>query len=158
MKKTNAARILDRTKIDYELIAYSVDETDLSAKTLALKLGQNIEQIFKTLILRGNESGVFVAVIPGHTEVHLKKAAKASANKKAEMVTMKELLPLTGYIRGGCSPLGLKKPYPIFIHQSCLQHNFIYISAGKRGLQIKLNPNDLIKVTHAVVSDLIEES
>lgn len=156
MKKTNAARILDQQEIKYELVSYPVDESDLSATTLAKKLEQNIEQVFKTLVLRGNKTGIFIAVIPGQAEVNLKKAAKVSGNKKTEMTAMKELLPLTGYIRGGCSPLGLKKPYPIFIHQSCLQQEVIYVSAGKRGLQIKLNPNDLVRAVHALVCDLID--
>ena len=157
MKKTNAARILDNLKMNYELVEYPVDENDLGATALAAKLGQNIEQVFKTLVLRGNSTGIFVAVIPGNTEVNLKKAAKVSGNKKAEMVAMKELLPLTGYIRGGCSPLGMKKPYPIFIHKSCQQFEFIYVSAGKRGLQLKLHPNDLILASKAIGCDLIGE-
>jgi len=104
MKKTNAARLLDARGIHYELAEYEVDESDLSAATLALKIGQNIEQIFKTLVLRGDKTGVFVVVVPGNTEVDLKKAARISGNKNAAMVQQKELLPLTGYIRGGCSP------------------------------------------------------
>lgn len=153
-EKTNASRLLDAAKIPYELISYQVDETDLSATTLAAKLGQNIKQVFKTLVLRGNTGSVFICVVPGDAEVDLKLAAKASGNKNAEMVAMKELLPLTGYIRGGCSPLGLKKAYPIFIHQSCLQFDFILISAGKRGLQIKLNPTHLIRICNATPSPL----
>lgn len=156
MKKTNAARILDKQNMEYELVSYEVNEDDLSAITLARNLGQNIEQIFKTLVLRGNTSGIFVAVIPGYAEVNLKKAAKISGNKKAELVAIKELLPLTGYIRGGCSPLGMKKTYSIFIHESCTLHKFILISAGKRGLQIKLNPAELVQITNATVCDLIE--
>lgn len=153
-EKTNASRLLDTAKIPYELISYEVDETDLSATTLAEKLGQNIRQVFKTLVVRGSASGVFVCVVPGDAEVDLKLAAKASGNKSAEMVAMKELLPLTGYIRGGCSPLGLKKPYPIFIHQTCLAFDFILISAGKRGLQLKLQPTDLIRVSGATIATL----
>ena len=113
MKKTNAARILDSQKIGYEMVEYEVTEDDLSAATVAAKVGQNVEQVFKTLVMRGNATGIFVAVVPGDAEVDLKKAAKASGNKNAEMVHMKELLNLTGYIRGGCSPLGMKKPYTI---------------------------------------------
>ncbi len=156
MKKTNAARLLDAKSIKYELAEYEVDENDLSATTLAKKLGQDVEQIFKTLVLRGDKTGVFVAVIPGNTEVDLKKAAKVSGNKNCAMVQQKELLGLTGYIRGGCSPLGLKKPYPIFIHETCQLFDQIYISAGQRGLQLKLNPNDLVKITGAVVCDVAE--
>jgi len=156
MKKTNAARLLDAKSIDYDLAEYEVDENDLSATTLAKKLGQDVEQIFKTLVLRGDKTGVFVAVIPGNAEVDLKKAAKVSGNKNCAMVQQKELLGLTGYIRGGCSPLGMKKPYPIYIHETCQLFDQIYISAGQRGLQLKLNPDDLIQMTGAVVCDVAE--
>jgi Cys-tRNA(Pro)/Cys-tRNA(Cys) deacylase len=156
MKKTNAARLLDAQSIRYGLAEYEVDENDLSATTLAKKLGQDVEQIFKTLVLRGDKTGVFVAVIPGNAEVDLKKAAKVSGNKSCAMVQQKELLGLTGYIRGGCSPLGMKKPYPIYIHETCQLFDQIYISAGQRGLQLKLNPEDLILMTCAVVCDLAE--
>lgn len=156
MKKTNAARLLDAASIHYELAEYEVDENDLSATTLAKKLGQDVKQIFKTLVLRGDKSGVFVCVIPGNAEVDLKKAAKVSGNKSCAMVLQKELLGLTGYIRGGCSPLGLKKPYPAYIHETCQLFDEIYISAGQRGLQLKLNPKDLIRMTGAEVCDLAE--
>lgn len=156
IKKTNAARLLDAKGIAYELAEYEVDENDLSATKLAFKIGQNVEQIFKTLVLRGDKAGVFVAVIPGNSEVDLKKAAKISGNKNCAMVHQKELLGLTGYIRGGCSPLGMKKPYPIFIDESCLLFNLIYISAGQRGLQLKINPENLIKVVDAMLGDLTE--
>lgn len=155
MKKTNAARLLDAKSVSYELTEYEVDESDLSAITLSKKIGQNIEQIFKTLVLRGDKTGVFVAVIPGNAEVDLKKAAKISGNKNCAMIQQKELLPLTGYIRGGCSPLGMKKPYPIYFHETSQLFDFIFVSAGQRGLQIKINPYDLIKVTGAVVCDLV---
>lgn len=114
MKKTNAARLLDSQHIMYELVEYPVDENDLSALNVAAKLGQNVEHVFKTLVLRGNATGIFVAVVPGDAEVNLKKAAKLSGNKNAEMVHMKELPGLTGYIRGACSPLGMKKTVPRF--------------------------------------------
>ena len=156
MKKTNAARLLDARHVHYELAEYEVDENDLSAISLAKKIGQDVEQIFKTLVLRGDKTGVFVCVIPGNAEVDLKKAAKISGNKSCAMVQQKELLGLTGYIRGGCSPLGMKKPYPIFIHESCRLFGQIFISAGQRGLQIKINPDDLIRITEAVVCDLSE--
>jgi len=156
MKKTNAARLLDAQSINYELTEYEVDENDLSATTLAKKLGQDVEQIFKTLVLRGDKTGVFVAIIPGNAEVDLKKAAKVSGNKNCAMVQQKELLGLTGYIRGGCSPLGMKKPYPIYIHETCQLFDQIYISAGQRGLQLKLNPEDLIRMIGAVVCDVAE--
>ena len=156
MKKTNAARLLDAKLINYDLVEYDVDETDLSAITLAKKIGQDIEQIFKTLVLQGDKTGVFVCVIPGNAEVDLKKAAKVSGNKNCAMAPQKELLPLTGYIRGGCSPIGMKKTYPIFIDEPCQLFDFIFVSAGQRGLQFKINPDDLIKVTGAVVCDLVE--
>lgn len=156
MKKTNAARILDAKGIHYELAEYEVDETDLSVSTLAIKLNQNIEQIFKTLVLRGDKTGIFVVVVPGNAEVDLKKVARLSGNKSAAMVHQKELLPLTGYIRGGCSPLGMKKPYPVYVHESCLLFSFIYVSAGQRGLQLLLNPQDLITVTGAVTGDVAD--
>lgn len=154
MKKTNAARLLDSRQVKYEIAEYEVNEDDLSAGTVAAKLGQNVEQVFKTLVLRGNASGVFVVVVPGSAEVNLKKAAKISGNKSAEMVHMKELLALTGYIRGACSPLGMKKRYPAYIHQSCLNFDYIFVSAGKRGMQLKLAPNDLISCAGALVGDL----
>lgn len=154
MKKTNAVRLLDQHNIAYELVEYPVDETDLSASTVANKLGQNVNQIFKTLVLRGDKTGLFVCVVPGNEEVNLKKAAKLSGNKKAEMILMKELLPLTGYIRGGCTPIGMKKPYPNFIHESCLSFDSIYISAGQRGMQIKLKPKDLIIFSKMTVGNL----
>lgn len=156
MKKTNAVRLLDVRGILYQLAEYEVDENDLSATTLAKKIGQDVEQIFKTLVLRGDKSGVFVCVIPGNAEVDLKKAAKASGNKNCAMVHQKELLGLTGYIRGGCSPIGMKKLYPTFIHKTCQLFDQIYISAGQRGLQLKLNPEDIIKITGSVVGDLTE--
>jgi len=156
MKKTNAARLLDSKSINYSLVEYEVDESDLSATTLAKKIGQNIEQLFKTLVLRGDKTGIFIAVIPGNAEVDLKKAAKISGNKNCAMIQQKELLPLTDYIRGGCSPLGMKKPYPIYIHETCRLFDFIFVSAGQRGLQLKINPDDLIKVSGAVVCDLVE--
>lgn len=156
MKKTNAARILDQKKIKYELIEYEVDENDLSATTVAAKLNQNVEQVFKTLVLRGDKTGIFVCVIPGDAELNLKKAAKISGNKNAEMILMKELLPLTGYIRGGCTPIGMKKAYPTYIHDSCNEFDFIFISAGIRGMQIKINPKDLVPVIKIEIADLID--
>ena len=156
MKKTNAARLLDNHKVIYEMVEYPVDENDLSAVNVAAKLGQNVKQVFKTLVLRGNATGIFVVVVPGDAEVNLKKAAKLSGNKSVEMVHMKELLGLTGYIRGACSPLGMKKRYPVFIHETCLSFGFIYVSAGIRGVQLKLAPGDLIACTGAEVCNVID--
>lgn len=157
INKTNAARLLDKAKIAYELIPYEVDENDLSAIHVADSLGENIEQVFKTLVLHGDKNGHFVCVIPSEHEVDLKLAAKASGNKKCDLIPMKELLPLTGYIRGGCTPIGMKKPFPTYIHESCLNYPYIYISAGQRGLQLKLDPNDLIKEVHAEVCILFHD-
>jgi Cys-tRNA(Pro)/Cys-tRNA(Cys) deacylase len=155
IQKTNAVRILDSHKIRYELIPYMVDENDLSAVHVAEQLNEPVEQVFKTLVLRGDKNGIFVCIIPGADEVDLKLAAKISGNKKSEMVPMKEILGLTGYIRGGCSPLGMKKNYPAFIHESALRHPFIYISAGVRGLQIRIAPNDLISCCRMIITKLI---
>lgn len=157
MKKTNVARILDQKKVPYELIPYTVDERDLAATHVAAELGEDIAQVFKTLVLRGDRNGLLVCVIPGDKEVDLKKAAKLSGNKKVEMIAMKELLPLTGYIRGGCCPIGMKKPYPTWIHSTCNDFDFIYISAGVRGLQLKISPIALVKVVGAQMADLVAE-
>jgi Cys-tRNA(Pro)/Cys-tRNA(Cys) deacylase len=155
MTKTNAARILERHGIKYELLAYEADESDLSAIAVAVKLKQNIEQVFKTLVLRGDKSGILICIIPGAEEVDLKKAAHLSGNKSAALVPMKEIFDLTGYIRGGCSPIGMKKNYPTFIDESCILYDFIFVSAGIRGLQLKIKPEDLIKVTACQTGDLI---
>ncbi len=155
INKTNAARLLDKAKIHYELVPYEVDENNLAATHIADQLGENIKQVFKTLVLHGEKSGYFVCVIPGDDEVDLKKAAKIAGAKKADLIPMKELLPLTGYIRGGCSPIGMKKPFPTFIHESALNFDYIYISAGQRGLQFKISPQDLINYVKATLADLI---
>jgi Cys-tRNA(Pro)/Cys-tRNA(Cys) deacylase len=153
MKKTNAVRILDQHHINYELIGYEIDESDLSAVNVAAELGQNVEQVFKTLVMRGDKTGIFVVLVPGNAEVDLKKAAKISGNKSAEMVAMKELLLLTGYIRGGCTPIGMKKAYPNFIHETCILYDQIFISAGIRGMQVKISPDDLIQLTNMTIGD-----
>ena len=157
INKTNAARLLDKSKISYELIPYEVDENDLSAVHVAANLGENISQVFKTLVLQGDKTGHFVCVIPGDKEVNLKLAAKVSGNKSCDMIPMKELLPTTGYVRGACSPEGMKKHFPTYIHETCLEFPYIYVSAGQRGLQIKVDPNDLIKEIHAEVCILFVE-
>ncbi len=153
--KTNVARLLDKAKIEYQLIPYEFDPDDLAAQHVADSLGEDINRVFKTLVLRGERNGIFVCVIPGNREVDLKKAARAFGDKKVEMVAMKELLGLTGYIRGGCSPIGMKKPYPVFIHSTASDFPVIYISAGQRGLQLCLAPSDLISFTRATVADLV---
>ena len=154
IQKTNAARLLDAAGIKYELIPYEVDENNLDAGHVAAQLGEDLDCVFKTLVLRGDKSGLFVCVVPGSTEVDLKVAAKISGNKNCEMIHVKELLPLTGYIRGGCSPIGMKKPYPTFIHESAELYDYIYISAGVRGLQIRISPADLISFVGAGVYPL----
>ena len=153
-EKTNAARLLEAAGIKFELIPYEYSEDDLSAQSVAAELGEDIDLVFKTLVLRGDRNGIFVCVIPGDFELDLKLAAKISGNKSCEMVHVRELLPLTGYIRGGCSPIGMKKAYPTFIHESALLYDFIYISAGQRGLQLKLDPWDLIEYTSAGIYPL----
>lgn len=154
--KTNAARLLDRAHVAYELIPYPVDEQHLDAIHVAEALGEDIRCVFKTLILQTSANEHFVCVVPGAAEVDLKKAAKAAAAKKADLIPMKELLPLTGYIRGGCSPIGLKKPFPIFIQAGVEEFEAIFISAGRRGLQLRIAPADLIAFTGATVADLIK--
>lgn len=149
--KTNVARLLDAAGIEYELIPYSFSEDDLSAVHVAAELGEDIEQVFKTLVLRGDKNGIFVCVIPGDFEVDLKLAARISGNKNCDMLHMKELLPTTGYIRGGCSPIGMKKKFPTFIHESAMLYDHIYISAGIRGLQVKISPSDLFSYTGAEI-------
>lgn len=156
INKTNVARLLDKAKVAYELIPYNVDENDLSAIHVAESLGEDIEQVFKTLVLHGDKTGYFVCVIPGDHEVNLKLAAKVSGNKKCDLIPMKELLPLTGYIRGGCSPIGMKKHFPTYIHHTVDDFSYVYISAGIRGLQIKIAPNDLIRESRAEVCVLFE--
>ena len=157
VSETNAARLLDRAKIHYELIPYRVDEDDLAAVHVAEQLGEPIERVFKTLVLRGDRTGIFVCVVPGDAEVDLKKAARASGNKKADLVPVKELLPLTGYVRGGCSPIGMKRRYPTFIDAGAGRRERIYISAGVRGVQIVIAPADLMAFAEAVPADLIIE-
>lgn len=156
IQKTNAARLLDKAGIVYELISYEVDEKDLSAVHVAETLNENVEQVFKTLVLTGSKTGYFACVIPGSKEVDLKLAATLSENKKVDLIPMKDLLAVTGYIRGGCTPIGMKKPYPVFIDSSCLLFDEIFISAGVRGLQLKLHPKDFIHYTKATTGMLVK--
>ncbi len=154
IQKTNAARLLDRADVAYELVPYQVDENDLSARHLAAQLGLDAAQVFKTLVLSGDKSGHFVCVVPGDSELDLKKAARASGNKNCAMLPMKELFPLTGYVRGGCSPLGMKKHFPTYIDETAQLFDAIYVSAGQRGLQIKLAPEDLAAAAGAEFREL----
>lgn len=154
IEKTNAARLLDKAKIAYNLIPYEFDENDLAAQHVADSLGQDIAKVFKTLVLHGDKTGYVVCVIPGDKEVDLKALAKVSGNKKVEMIPMKDLLSVTGYIRGGCSPIGMKKRFPTFFHSSATEHDIIYVSAGVRGLQIEIDSQELINFVQATVADV----
>lgn len=154
IQKTNAARLLDRAKIRYSLIPYTVDPDNLAADHVAEELGEDINCVFKTIVLQDNRNSHFVCVLPGNREIDLKKAARAASAKKAELIPMKDLLGLTGYIRGGCSPIGMKKSFPTFFHSTILDFDTIYISAGVRGLQFAINPNDLIGYVRGTVADI----
>ena len=155
IEKTNAARLLESAGICYELIPYEVDEENLAADHVAEQLGEDIEQVFKTLVARGAKTGINVFCIPVCCELDLKKAAKAAGDKNMELVAVKELLTLTGYIRGGCSPVGMKKRYPTYFDETCILWNEISISAGERGHQMVLSPNELIQLTNANLADII---
>jgi Cys-tRNA(Pro)/Cys-tRNA(Cys) deacylase len=156
--KTNAARLLERAKISFELVPYPVDEEHLEAQHIADCLGEDINRVFKTIVLHGDRKGYFVCVVPGNAEIDLKKAAKAIGDKKVDLIHVKELLPLTGYIRGGCSPVGMKKPFPTFFHTTALNFDTIYVSAGMRGLQFSVNPQKLIDYVRAQVVDIIKDN
>lgn len=150
MKKTNAARLLDGLAIAYELKEYPVDPEDLSAPNVARKVGLPAARVFKTLVARGDKNGVLMACIPGDGELDLKNLAAASGNKKVEMVRLKEVPGLTGYIRGGVSALAAKKKYPVYIDESAAKWDVIAISAGVRGMQILLAPTDLTRAVQGV--------
>src|SRR3954447_7008961 len=147
--KTNAARILDAAGIHYQLREYQVDEADLSAPHVASLIGMPPEQVFKTLVARGDRSGVLMAAIPANAELDLKALAGASSNKKVELVAVKEVLGLTGYIRGGVSPVGTRKPYPFYLDETVDLWDVISVSAGMRGCQMILTPADLARITEA---------
>ena len=153
--KTNAARLLDTLKLPYELIEYEVDEEHLDAVYVAESCGQNVDQVFKTLVANGDKNGINVFCIPGAYDLDLKKAAAISGNKSVEMVKVKDLFALTGYIRGGCSPLGMKKKYPVFVDETAQLHETLFVSGGLRGLQIKIAPDNLAIATDATFADLL---
>lgn len=155
MKKTNAMRELDKQKIKYDFKEYEVDENDLSAIAVSIKTGEDITKIFKTLVLLTEKKEMLVACIPGADSVDLKKLAKVAGAKKVEMLELKELFNMTGYIRGGCSPIGIKKRHQTFIHESALNKDYIMISAGVRGMQIIVDPKELIKYLNMTVGDII---
>lgn len=158
MVKTNALRLLDQKKVAYEERTFEVpEETHTSAANLAKKLGMPLEEIYKTLVVVGNKTGPLVAVIPSNESVDFKKLAKISGNKKVELLHLNDLETTTGYIRGGCSPVGMKKLFPTFINSSAMQRESIYVSAGKKGLQMKINPQDLSEIVRGKFVDIIEE-
>ena len=154
MKKTNAARSLDRLQIDYKLVEYEVNESDLSAESVAKKVNLPLDQVFKTLVARGDKTGVLLACIPGGAELDLKAIAAVSGNKKVEMVPVKEIESLTGYIRGGVSPIGTKKRYPVYMDESAMTFPFISISAGARGCQLFVDPRSLSTVLEARIGQI----
>lgn len=153
-KKTNAARILDSLKIPYSVHTYEVDPDNLAADHVAELLGQPIERVYKTIVLKGNKTGPIVCVVSGNNEVDLKKAAKVSGNKSVEPLPLKELLPTTGYIRGGCTAIGMKKKFPTYVSKEFETHATIYVSAGIRGMQLELTPADYLKATGAEPADI----
>ena len=154
VQKTNAMRLLDSAGIYYSMASYDYDESDLSGVHAAQELGVSEDIVFKTLVTRGDGNAFFVFVIPVAESLDLKKAAKASGNKSIEMIHVKEILDITGYIRGGCSPIGMKKSYPTYIDETAVLFDEIYFSAGKRGVQIILNPETLAEVSNAEFADL----
>ena len=156
MTKTNAMRMLDKAKIPYEALEYTVDDSDLSGVTIANSVGLSCDMVFKTLVAKGDKTGPIVMCIPADKEIDLKKAASLSGNKKIEMIHVKDLLGLTGYIRGGCSPVGMKKKFPTFFNDSCLMHEKITISAGIKGCQLLVDTKMLTDYVSAKICDLIK--
>jgi Cys-tRNA(Pro)/Cys-tRNA(Cys) deacylase len=152
--KTNAVRLLDEAKIPYELREYEVDPKDLAAEAVAQKIRMPAEQVFKTLVVRGDRSGVMLAVVPGDSELNVKALAKVSGDRKIEMVPLREVQPLTGYIRGGVTALACKKEYPVYLDETAILFDRISISAGVRGTQVVLNPEDYVKITHAITGEI----
>ena len=155
MSKTNAIRILESHGISHSVVEYESSEEELDAASVARKIGADPDTVFKTLVARGDRTGIVVFVIPGSAELHLKKAASASGNRSVEMIHLKELLPLTGYIRGGCSPIGMRKAYPAFIDETALVFDAVFVSAGQRGMQMRLAPADLAAAAGARFADVI---
>ena len=153
-KKTNAVRILDSFKIPYTLNTYEVDPENLAADHVAESLGQPVERVYKTIVLKGNKTGIIVCVVAGNREVNLKKAAKVSGNKNVEPLPLKDLLPTTGYIRGGCTALGMKKKFPVYVSEEMASFDSIFVSAGVRGMQICLSPSDYLRATDGLLSDI----
>ena len=155
MSKSNAIRILEAHDIPYDTVSYEVDENDLSGNRVANKIGTDAEKVFKTLVAKGDKNGINIFCVPVTAELNLKKAALASGNKKIEMIKVKDLFPVTGYIRGGCSPIGMRKNFPTYIEETIQLFDKIFVSAGTRGMQISISPMDLQKSTNATFKDLI---
>lgn len=154
--KTNASRMLDRAKVPHKLVEYPVDEEHLDAQHIADTLGEDIRDVYKTIVLHGDRAGYFVCVVPGYAEIDLKKAARVAGDKKVDLIPVKELLPLTGYIRGGCSPLGMKKAFPTYFDATITERRCVFVSAGRRGLQICVEPQPLIAAVGGSVADIIQ--
>lgn len=154
--KTNAMRILDSKKVSYEMLSYECEDGKIDGISVAHKIGVDERNVFKTLVAQGTSKELYVFVIPVAEELDLKEAAKIAREKKVEMIAVKDILKYTGYIRGGCSPIGLKRDYKTFIHESAKGLDFIIVSAGKIGHQIKLNPNDLVEVVSGKFENLIK--
>lgn len=155
MKKTNAVRILESNNIPFEVFEYEFNDDEINAVSVAGKINALPETVFKTLVAIGDKTGYVVFIIPGNAELNLKKAAKESGNKSVEMIKARDLLSVTGYIRGGCSPIGMTKKYPTFLEETSQLFEQIYVSAGVRGMQIKLSPYDLIFIIDAQIKDII---
>ena len=154
MNKTNVVRLLEVNKIPYDIKTYEVDDSDLSGTSVAQKINVDEESVFKTLVAEGDKTRFLVLCIPVNTELDLKKAAKISGNKSVELIHAKDLLSVTGYIRGGCSPIGMKKKFPTYIDETAQLFNKIYFSAGVRGMQVGVNPNELLRITESIFVDL----
>jgi Cys-tRNA(Pro)/Cys-tRNA(Cys) deacylase len=154
MKKTNAIRLLEAAGIEFIIKEYNVDENDLSGETVAKKIGAEPEQVFKTLVTRNEQMQIKVFCIPVSSELDLKKAALASNSKRIEMVKPAELFDLTGYVRGGCSPVGMKRPYPVYFDETIILFDMIFISAGTRGMQLGIKADDLMHFISAVNANL----
>jgi Cys-tRNA(Pro)/Cys-tRNA(Cys) deacylase len=152
--KTNAVRLLEGLGVQYELREYAVDPEDLAAESVAAKIGMPPEQVFKTLVVRGDRNGICFAVVPANTELDLKALASASGNRKMELVPLKEVQPLTGYVRGGVTVLGAKKDFPVYADETMQLWDFVSVSAGARGTQIILRPDDYVRATQAVLADI----
>lgn len=154
MAKSNAVRLLDERKVPYELREYAVDPGDLSAESVAEKIALPPEQVFKTLVARGDRNGLCMAVVPGSAELDLKALAKLSGDRRVEMVPLKDVQPLTGYIRGGVTALAAKKEFPVYLDETAILFDVISVSAGVRGIQILLDPGDYIKAVNAVTGEI----